>query len=216
MAQDARFPTALERALNSSGPPRATPLDALDAARRMWQSDQRIDMGALAAELGISRATLYNWVGGRERLTAEVLWSIAEATIAEARKESRGSGPAYVSEVIERYMTALSEFEPMRRFISRDPEHALRVLTGNRTPFQRRLIDHLRELIDEQVESAGYVAPLDVETLAYLLVRIGESFIFNDVITGSEPDLSKAAQASRILLFAPPIDGGRKARRRGR
>ena len=113
-------------------------------------------------------------------------------------------------------MTALSEFEPMRRFISRDPEHALRVLTGNRTPFQRRLIDSMRDLIQEQVESAGYEPPLDAETLAYLLVRIGESFIFNDVITGSEPDLSKAAQASRILLLAAPVGGGHKARRRRR
>ena len=182
----------------------------------MWLADQRIDMGALAAELGISRATLYNWVGGRERLTAEVLWSIAEATIAEAREDSCGSGPAYVSEVIERYMAALAAFEPMRRFISRDPEHALRVLTGSRTPFQRRLIDNMRELIEGQVESSGYEPPLDVETLAYLLVRIGESFIFNDVITGTEPDLAKAGQASRVLLHAPRLDGLRRERSRRR
>jgi AcrR family transcriptional regulator len=213
MPQAAKSQTALERALTASSPPRTTPLDALDAARHMWLSDQRIDMGALAAELGISRATLYNWVGGRERLTAEVLWSIAEATIAQARRDSRGSGPAYVSDVIERYMSALTEFEPMRRFISRDPEQALGVLTGNRTPFQQRLIDTVRRLIEEQVEDAGYKPPLDPATLAYVLVRIGESFIFNDVITGTEPDLSKAAQASRVLLFAPPVDDGRKPRR---
>jgi AcrR family transcriptional regulator len=203
----------LERALNSTGPPRATPLDALDAARRMWQSDHRIDMGALAAELGISRATLYNWVGGRDRLTAEVLWSIAEATIAQAREKARGTGPEYVSDVIDRYMTALAGYEPMRRFISRDPEHALLVLTSNHTPFQRRLIDTFSALIAEQVESAGYEPPLDVETLAYLLVRIGESFIFNDVITGAEPDLSKAGQASRVLLHAPPLREKRAPRR---
>jgi hypothetical protein len=68
-------------------------------------------------------------------------------------------------------------------------------------------------LIEEQVEDAGYKPPLDPATLAYVLVRIGESFIFNDVITGTEPDLSKAAQASRVLLFAPPVDDGRKPRR---
>jgi AcrR family transcriptional regulator len=207
--------TALERAL-SSGTARVTPLDALAAARRMWLEEQRIDMGALAAELGISRATLYNWVGGRERLTAEVLWSIAEPAIAAAREEASGTGPAYVAEVIERYMTALSGFEPIRRFITRDPEHALRVLTGSHTPFQGRLIDSTRDLIQEQVDNAGYEPPLDVETLAYVLVRIGESFIFNDVITGSEPDLSKAAQASRVLLLAQPLGGAPKTRRRRR
>src|SRR5919204_6987473 len=100
--------TALERAIAARDQaPRTTPLDALRAARRMWLSDQRIDMGGLAASLGVSRATLYNWVGDRERLTAEVLWSIAEQTIARARKRARGSGPTYVSAVIDGYLTAL-------------------------------------------------------------------------------------------------------------
>jgi AcrR family transcriptional regulator len=205
--------TALERALREARAPRATPIDALHAGRRMWMSDQRIDMGALAAELGISRATLYNWVGSRERLVAEVLWSIAEGTISQARDLATGSGPSYLSDVIERYMGALAGFEPLRNFIARDPEYALGVLTGSRTPFQQRLIAALREMIDEQVER-GYEPPLDVETLAYVLVRIGESFIFNDVITGADPDLSKAAQASRVLLHAPPVPDGRRVRKR--
>ena len=196
--------TALERALDTGGA-RVTPLDALQAAKRMWLADQRIDMGALAAELGISRATLYNWVGDRERLIGEVLWSFAEQSIARARAQATGSGPAYISDVIERYLTALAAFEPNRRFIARDPELALRVLTGNRTAFQQRLIDATTTLIDEQVAAVGYQPPLDPETLAYVLIRIGESFIFNDVITGREPDLSKAAQASRALLHAPRV-----------
>jgi len=47
--------------------------------------------------------------------------------------------------------------------------------------------------------------PLEPATLAYVLVRIGESFIVNDVITGSEPDLDKAAEVSRVLLHAAPV-----------
>jgi AcrR family transcriptional regulator len=201
--------TALERALDGSGAgaTRGTPLDALRLARRMWLADQRIDMGALATELGISRATLYNWVGDRDRLIGEVLWSFAAESIARSREQASGSGPAYLSEVIERYLTALAGFEPNRRFIARDPELALRVLTGNRTSFQQRLIDATAQMIQEQVDTAGYEPPLEPETLAYVIVRIGESFIFNDVITGSEPDLTKAAQASRVLLHAPRVAG---------
>ena len=199
--------TALERALDAPAQTRATPLDALHAARRMWLADQRLDMGALATELGISRATLYNWVGDRERLIGEVLWSFAEQSIARARAQARGSGPAYISAVIEHYLTALAGFEPNRRFIARDPELALRVLTGNRTAFQQRLIDATAAIIDEQVAAAGYQPALDPATLAYVIVRIGESFIFNDLITGSEPDLTKAVQASRVLLHAPRVAG---------
>src|SRR5438270_1770693 len=117
--------TALERALaGESEQARATPLDALRAARRMWLAEQRLDMGALAAELGISRATLYNWVGDRERLIGEVLWSFADDSIARAQAQATGSGPSYISDVIERYLTALAAFEPNRRFIARDPELA--------------------------------------------------------------------------------------------
>jgi hypothetical protein len=63
-------------------------------------------------------------------------------------------------------------------------------------------------LIEEQVRDSGYEPPLDAETLAYLLVRIGESFIFNNLITGAAPDLEKAVQASRVLLHAPRLPGG--------
>ena len=79
------------------------------------------------------------------------------------------------------------------------------MLTSAKTPYQHRLITALAEMIEEQVESAGYVPPLDPPTLAYLIIRIGESFIFNDVITGSEPDLDKAMQASRVLFHAAPL-----------
>ena len=198
--------TALERALQDEpAPARPTPLAALKAARRMWLTDQRIDMGGLAADLGVSRATLYNWVGDRELLTAEVLWSIAADTLRQCRSKATGTGASYIASVTEHYLNALARFEPHRKFVTRDPEFALRVLTSGRTPFQQRLIDAQRELIEEQVEGVGYEPPLDPPTLAYVLVRIGESFIFNDVITGSEPDLTKAIQASRVLLHAAPL-----------
>src|SRR5437764_10625027 len=107
-------PTALERALDGNQQPRATPLEALRAARRMWLRELRIDMGALAAELGVSRATLYNWVGDRERLTAEVMWSIAEQTLSEGRRQTGGTGAAYLTGVTEHYLGRLAGFEPVR------------------------------------------------------------------------------------------------------
>jgi AcrR family transcriptional regulator len=194
--------TALDRAL--AGDDRATPLDALRAARRMWLADQRIDMGALARELGIGRATLYNWVGSKDRLIAEICWSLADATLSRAREQAQGEGVDYVVDVIDRYHRELATFEPTRAFVRRDPEYALRVLACNRTPFQGRMIAAVRDLIEEQAAAGAYAPPLDPETLAYVVVRIGESFIYSDVITGEEPDLQKAVEAVGVLLRGRP------------
>ena len=198
--------TPLERAL--AGPPngkKATPLDALAAARRMVFADGRIDMGALAKELGIGRATLYNWVGSKERLLAEVFWTVASAGIDDAVVRAKGSGAQFLGEVIERYLTGISSHRPSREFIARDPEYALRVLASRHTPFQRRLIERVAELIEDQIAGGGYEPPLDPESLAFVLVRIGESFIYADVITGSEPDIAMGVEAQRALLHAPPV-----------
>jgi predicted DNA-binding transcriptional regulator YafY len=44
---------------------RPTALDAFLRARRRFQACERIDMSGLAEELGVSRVTLYRWVGSR-------------------------------------------------------------------------------------------------------------------------------------------------------
>jgi AcrR family transcriptional regulator len=204
--------TALERAREAA--PRPTPLDALALARGRWLAGERLDMGALARELGISRATLYSWVGSRERLIGEVIWSFAEEGLRQARDGAAGSGADYVVDVAERFARLNASFEPLRRFIEHDPELALRVLTSKNGPVQERMIGVARELLTEQV-SAGELTPaLDVETLAYLIVRVNESFLYSDVITGSEPDVDKAVDVVRVLLHAPPLPPREVARKR--
>lgn len=209
-------PTGLERALRSDGAAsRPTPLDALRLARRHWLAGERLDMGGLARELGISRATLYSWVGSKERLIGEVIWSFAEEGVQQARSEATGSGADYVVDVMERFVRLNATFEPLLRFISQDPELALRVLTSKDGPVQGRMIAVARELLTEQVEAGKLTPPLDIDTLAYLMVRVAESFLYSDVITGSEPDVDKAVDVVRVLLHAPPPPKGAKPRRGG-
>jgi AcrR family transcriptional regulator len=198
--------TPLERSLSGE---RATPLDALRLAREMWLESGGLDMGKLASRLGTSRATLYRWVGSKERLLGEVLWSAAESTWEQALAETKGAGPSYIADVTERYLASAAAFRPLREFIEADPEYALRVIASKHSPMQRRSIAAMRELLEEQVSAGALVPPLDVDTLAYLVIRIAESFLYSDVITGGEPDVGKAAEAIQALLSAP-----RTARRR--
>jgi AcrR family transcriptional regulator len=193
--------TGLERALTGDrADPRPTPLDALELARRRWLAGERLDMGALARELGVSRATLYSWVGSKERLLGEVIWSFAEQGVKQAREAATGTGAAYIVDVVEHFTRINAEFAPLRAFISQDPELALRLLTSKQGPIQARMIAVARSLLDEQVEAGELNPPLDRATLAYLMVRVSESFLYSDLITGSEPEVAKAVEVVRLLL----------------
>jgi AcrR family transcriptional regulator len=200
----------LERALAGRRDPAVTPLDALHAARETWLAGERLEMGELAARLGTSRATLYRWVGSKERLLGEVVWSAAQAAFDDARAAARGSGAEYVAGAVGRYLHASVGWAPLRRFIAQDPEYALKVLCSKHSPMQRRSIAATRDLLDEQVAKGALEPPLDLDTLAYLIVRIAESFLYSDIITGGEPDVDKAAEAVEVLLRAPPAQRRRR------
>ena len=78
--------TPLQRQLAGATATRPTALDAFRHARRTFLAGDRVDMQALARTLNVDRATLYRWVGSREQLLAEILWSLIDPTIADLRK----------------------------------------------------------------------------------------------------------------------------------
>ncbi|HEY2386296.1 MAG TPA: QsdR family transcriptional regulator [Candidatus Binatia bacterium] len=206
--------TALERALTGTdGTARTTPIDALRAARRHWLAGERLDMGALAEELEISRATLYTWVGSRERLIGEILWSFAEQGLRQAREKAKGTGADYVVDVFRRFINLNAGFAPLRRFVEQDPELALRVLTSKNSPVQGRMIAASRELLAAEMARGTLQPALGIDTLAYTLIRVAESFLYRDVIAGSEPDVERAVEVVRVLLYAQPPPAPRPKRR---
>jgi AcrR family transcriptional regulator len=183
-----------------AAPRPVTPADALHAARRRFLRSERVDMNELAQELGIGRATLYRWVGSRDQLLGEVLWSLAEVGLAQARADARGRGAAWVLDVYRRFGDLIVELEPLRRFVKSEPECALRVMTSKASPLQRRVVDTFRDVLVEAQERRGLRLRLDPETLAFVMVRIAESFLWADLITGEAPDLTKALETAKVLL----------------
>lgn len=184
----------------AGAPRRPTPLDALKLARRTFIACERIEMKTLAAHLSVSRVTLNRWVGDRDELLGEVCWSLAEPTLRNARSASRAVGGAGIAETIERFIDAVVNAPFMRTFLEREPEIALRVLTTKRSPVQSRLVDAFAAMLAEEVD-ADHLQPLmDLHDLAYVLVRLGESFCYADIIAGGEPDPAKAGLAIRALL----------------
>ena len=69
---------------------RPTPQDALDLARAAFLAEERVEIGVLAAQLSISRVTLYRWFGTRDKLIEQLLVQLAGAFAAAAEAEARG------------------------------------------------------------------------------------------------------------------------------
>lgn len=196
--------TALQRHLAGDVRPQVGPLDALHEARRRFLKGERIDMGELATSLGISRATLYRWVGDREQLLGEILWSFAEAGLKGARahadRTARNKGVDWVVRFNAHFVRATARFEPIRRFIEAEPDVALRVMTTNRGVAEGRLIEVMRKTLEDRAKAGYLKLRLDAADLAYVIVRVSESFIWREFITGDEPDVDKASDVVRVLL----------------
>ncbi len=68
---------------------RPTATDAFRLARRRWLAGERVDMSAMAGELDVNRVTLYRWIGSREALLVEIVWGLAERTLADVSARDR-------------------------------------------------------------------------------------------------------------------------------
>src|SRR3954470_22493509 len=100
-------------AVPSSARPRGRPAAAsrqavLDAATQRYLRGQRIDVQAIAAELGLGRATIYRWFGTREELIGEVLVRAAEPLLTEARASASGKGGAALLDTFDRFNRSLA------------------------------------------------------------------------------------------------------------
>lgn len=180
--------------------PRATPADALRLARRRWLAGERLDIGLLARELGVARATLFRWVGSRDLLLAEVLWSLCEPTLGSAAASTPGQGVARIGRICERALRQMMDFAPLRRFIAEDAELALRLLTSKASPVQARTIAAVRDWLEQEQGRGGWQPPLALDTLAYLIVRLGESFLYAHAISGRNVELGDSGIAVQLLL----------------
>lgn len=184
----------------TEGRSRATPADALRLARKRWLAGERLDIGMLARELGVARATLFRWVGSRDLLLAEVLWSMCEPTLRGAAEATPGQGVPRIALVCETAVRQMMGFEPLRRFIAEDADLALRLLTSKASPVQSRTIAAVRELLEFERRRGSWKPPLSIDTLAYLMVRLGESFLYANVLSGQQVDVGDTGVAVQLLL----------------
>ncbi|WP_131738124.1 QsdR family transcriptional regulator [Actinomadura roseirufa] len=184
-----------------------TALDAFKRARADFLAGRRIDLRSLAAELGVSRVTLYRWVGTREQLLVEVIWSLTEQTFQdEWQRLSAEPGPR-VPKLMVRLLKAIWDQPGARRFLEQENDLAMRLLTLSAHGFQPRLLDLVREKVADDIREGRVESPIPLDDLAYTVLRVTESFHYLPTITGEPADPDRAGRVLGALLMKPGPGG---------
>ncbi|MCE0764312.1 TetR/AcrR family transcriptional regulator [Pseudonocardia kujensis] len=195
--------TPLQRQLaDGPRPARATALDALELARKCFNEGRRLDIQALAAELGVSRVTLHRWVGTREQLLVEVLWVSADRALTKLWQEVQASDltRSHTAEVFSRWAADVIAHPGIKRMQADEAVLMARLLTQDASEFQRRMIERAAEYLQDDFAAGRVTVDLTADELAYATVRLVESFVHTPAITGGAPDPARNARVLRALL----------------
>ena len=178
---------------------RPAPQDALDLARAAFLAEERVEIGVLAAQLSISRVTLYRWFGTRDKLIEQLLVQLAGVFAAAAEAEAEGDGDERILDFARRIMTATVNSQPLRGFVEREPQLALRLLIGERGGVHARVTQALSDVV-AQTYSAERAKALqhNIE----VVVRVATALQWGTLAIGEEPKTEEAVEILRVLLNA--------------
>jgi len=173
------------------------------AAARWVQDGRRLDMQGLADELGISRVTLFRRIGSREALLGKALWLLTQCTLETAAAQweaERPEGELHTPGT-GRYINAIvSESTGLRRLLEDEPALAIRVLTDPHGQVQTGVVAFVEDLLRRDIAEFGLVTIIEPDALAYALVRLGESFLYADVLAARKPDVETVNRLQQALI----------------
>jgi AcrR family transcriptional regulator len=184
---------------------RAGPRSArIVATAARWISDgRRLDMQGLADELGVSRVTLFRRVGSREELLSRALWLLTERMLETAKAQweaERPEGELHTPGTGRHINAMVAQSKGLRRLLDDEPTLTIRVLTDPRGRVQSGIVAFVEDLLRRDVEEFGLVTLIEPNDLAYALVRLGESFLYADVLAARKPDVATANRLQDALV----------------
>jgi AcrR family transcriptional regulator len=194
------MPAEAKSARRPGRPAAATREQVLDAALYRYLRGRRVDVQAIAAELGLGRATVHRWFGTREALIGEVIVLASTPVLSDARARAGGRGGPALLETFDRFNRSLADAPALRQFVEAEREAALRIITSRNGIVQPRMVAMITELIDREVQSGAYEPPVEPTVLGYAIVRLAEAFLFNDAALSSRGDLDRLREVEAALL----------------
>ena len=185
-------------------PAAATRDEVLTLARGRFLAAERVDMKALAHELGLARATMHRWFGTREELLGEMLADLAEERLLAIRRRTPGSGAGALLECFDRFNRELAATKGLGALLAQERERAFRILSSGAGAVQPRMVALVERMIDEEIEAGHFRASIAPPTLAYAIVRLAESFLYNDAMFGIRGDTARLHELEAVLLGLEP------------
>jgi AcrR family transcriptional regulator len=180
--------------------PAASREDVLAAASYRYLRGRRVDVQAIAAELGLGRTTIYRWFGSRDELIGEVIAAAAAPLLADARRRASGRGGPALLDTFDRFNRSLAAAPALRQFVENESEAALRVITSGAGRVQPRMVAMITGLIAAEVNAGRYTPPVEISTLGYAIVRLAEAFLFNDAVSGMRGDVDRLRDVEAAIL----------------
>jgi len=187
-----------------------TPADMFRLARKTFLAGQKLDMNQLALQLGIARATLYRWIGDRDRLLVDVIWSLTKQMLDRAAARAGGQGVERLVSIFGEQVEEIATAASLRSFLEHEGQAGYRLVT-HPDGVHGRLVQADIALIREEIEAGHYRPPSDLETLVEAMVSVGEHFLYSGLIGGFHPQADKARRAIALVLRENPEVPGRKA-----
>jgi AcrR family transcriptional regulator len=185
----------------------ASPEEVVEAAVYTLLRGERLDTSTLAAGLGISRVTLYRRVGNRDAILGEALWVMARGALLIATEvhDTRPPGAEQPRrmrslEISEEFRHLVSLAPALKRLLEDEPTTTLRIVTDPRGRVQPRLVEAFTDLFQRDVDELGLVPQVPLSLLAFAVVRLGESFLYSDVLVARAPDLGAATTVLDALV----------------
>jgi AcrR family transcriptional regulator len=181
-------------------PAAASREDVIDAGLYRYLRGRRVDVQAIAAELGLGRATIYRWFGSREKLLGEVIIRATEPVLAEARSGLAGRGGRGLLDTFDRFNRTLADAPALRAFVEQERDAALRIIASGAGIVQPRIVELITGLIAEEVDAGTYEPPVAPAVLGYAIVKLAQAFLFNDAVVGIRGDVDRLREVDAALL----------------
>jgi AcrR family transcriptional regulator len=178
----------------------------LDATRRVVLErgvrDARVDL--IAAESGVSRATVYRTIGGRDELVEALLLQEAQALldVVAAAIEDASNGFDVVRAGVNTALRVIDDRPILRRIATEDLDHVLAALTTRSRTLIAAAVAIMAPILEKARLRGALPAATDVKFLSEELIRYVIALLHTPTLDGSGGDPAQASErATRVFAF---------------